>query len=101
MPTLYSLSLSEAPYYRRGVNLLAKTVASPWYFGYNEEVAISEKGAFTLAAPNVFYPWADKNGLRVSKGETLDSELSSELGRFNAYKLIMNWQLNRQINRQP
>lgn len=101
MPTLYSLSLSDTPYYRRGVNLLAKTVTSPWYFGYNEEVAISEKGAFSLAAPHSFYPWADQSGLLVAKGSAIDSDHRTELDRFNAYKSIMNWQLNRQINRQP
>jgi len=101
MPTLYSLSLSDTPYYRRGVNLLAKTVTSPWYFGYNEEVAISEKGAFSLAAPNSFYPWADQSGLLVAKGSAIDSDHRTELDRFNAYKSVMNWQLNRQINLQP
>lgn len=101
MPTLYALSLSDTPYYRRGVNLLAKSVTSPWYFGYNEEVAISEEGAFALAAPHTFYPWAGKDGLRVSAGKSIDPSLRPELDRFNAYKTIMNWQLNRQVNRQP
>jgi phosphoglycerol transferase MdoB-like AlkP superfamily enzyme len=101
LPTLYSLSLSDTPYYRRGVNMLAKDVASPWYFGYNEEVAITEKGAFTLAAPHSFFPWSDSESLRVANGKNISPDMLPEIERFKAYKSIMNWQLYRQVNRQP
>jgi hypothetical protein len=93
--------LSDTPYYRRGVNLLAKTVSSPWYFGYNEDVVITEKGAFSPASPEVFFSWQDQIGLLVKQEPFVDRTQRLELERLSSYKSLMSWQLNRQINHQP
>ena len=101
MPTLYALSLSDTPYYRRGVNLLAKNVSSPWYFAYNEAIGLSEEGAYLLTGQPAFYPWRDGTGLMVLAGANLDSKHRTELDRIMSYKSLLRWQLNRQVNRQP
>lgn len=101
MPTLYALSLSDAPYFRRGVNLLAKDVSSPWYFAYNEGLTLTEKGAYRPETPAAFYPWQDDKGLLVAGEQTLNETPHHELKRLGAYKSIMSWQLNRQVNCQP
>jgi len=101
MPTLYALSLSDTPYYRRGVNLLAKNVNSPWYFAYNEEIGLTEEGAYQLTGQPAFYPWRDGTGLMVLTGGNLDSKHRTELDRIMSYKSLLSWQLNRQVNRQP
>jgi hypothetical protein len=101
MPTLYALSLSDTPYFRRGVNLLAKNLSAPWYFAYNENLTLTEKGAYRLAKPTAFYPWQDDKGLLVKPERTMDTTLRLESERLDSYKSIMSWQLNRQVNRQP
>ncbi|MBN1901988.1 sulfatase-like hydrolase/transferase [Candidatus Sumerlaeota bacterium] len=101
MPTLYCLSLSDTPYYRRGVNLLAENVDSPWYFGYNEEIALTGEGAYQLTGNPAFYPWQDDESLMVSTGINLDEKHQATLDRILSYKSLMRWQLNRQVNRQP
>jgi phosphoglycerol transferase MdoB-like AlkP superfamily enzyme len=101
MPTLYALSLSDTPYFRRGVNLLAKNISAPWYFAYNENLTLTEKGAYRLAKPTAFYPWQDDKGPLVKPERTMDATQQLEAERLDSYKSIMSWQLNRQVNRQP
>ena len=101
MPTLYALSLSDTPYFRRGINMLAKTTASPWYFGYNEAIGLTEDGAYRVDGPPVFYPWKDRKGLAVAKEAVLSPSQSATLDRLHAYKSLLTWQLCRQVNKQP
>lgn len=101
LPTLYALSLSDTPHFSRGVNLLARDVESPWYFGFNESMVITPAGAFTFASPGIYFPWSDSGGLRVAGGARMDEALMGEYERFTSYKALLNWQLCRQVNRQP
>ena len=38
MPTLYQLSLSQAPYFQSGCDLLARHPDSGWCFGFNAPI---------------------------------------------------------------
>jgi phosphoglycerol transferase MdoB-like AlkP superfamily enzyme len=100
LPTLYSLSLSDVPYFRRGVNLFANEVAPPWYFAYNEELALTEHGAYQLRGVPAFYPWLDDESLFLAPARPFNAEQKAEHDRFLAYKALLTWQINRQVNNQ-
>ncbi|MBL0171043.1 MAG: sulfatase-like hydrolase/transferase [Gemmatimonadaceae bacterium] len=101
MPTLYALSLSDARYFHRGVNLLSRDAPlSPWYFGFNDALAISDAGAF-IAAGGEFRPWADTTGLRLGAAVTSSDSLTAQRMRFENFRALTWWQMNRQVNGQP
>jgi phosphoglycerol transferase MdoB-like AlkP superfamily enzyme len=100
LPTLYSLSLSDAPYFRRGVNLFANDITSPWYFAYNEELAFTEHGAYQLKGVPAYYPWLDDKSLLLAPARPFNNEQKAEHDRFLAYKALLTWQINRQVNNQ-
>jgi len=90
LPTLYSLSLSDTPYFRRGVNLFAKEVNPPWYFAYNEEVALTEQGAYQLRGVPAFYPWLDNESLLLAPARPFNDEQKTEYDRFFGLQSIIN-----------
>lgn len=100
LPTLYCLSLSDTPYFRRGINLFANNVTSPWYFAFNEELALTEDGAYPLTGVPTFYPWLDNESLFLASAKPFNNELKAEHDRYMAYKALLRWQINRQVNRQ-
>jgi len=100
LPTLYSLSLSDTPYFRRGVNLFAKDIDSSWNFAYNENVVLTENGAYQLKGVPAFYPWLDGESLLLASAKPFTTGQKAELDRFMAYNALLTWQINRQVNRQ-
>ncbi len=100
MPTLYCLSLSDTPYFRRGFNLLAEEKRSPWYFGYNPEMVVTDEGAWPLKGAATFLPWRDGEGLFVSTGGATGGDRLLERARWEAYGALLRWQLDRQINEE-
>ncbi|WP_145515720.1 LTA synthase family protein [Yersinia aleksiciae] len=96
-PTLYQLSLSEAPYYRTGCDLLSEKPDALWCQGYNPELMITQQGAFTLAGKGEFYPWIDKAGLLVGAAQPMDHEQEKTFTRWLAYTPLLSWQLNKQV----
>ncbi|AKP33047.1 LTA synthase family protein [Yersinia aleksiciae] len=96
-PTLYQLSLSEAPYYRTGCDLLSEKPDALWCQGYNPELMITQQGAFTLAGKGEFYPWIDKAGLLVGAAQPMDHEQEKTFTRWLAFTPLLSWQLNKQV----
>ena len=64
MPTLYQLSLSQAPYFQSGCDLLARHPDSGWCFGFNAPyLMLTQAGAYQPQRPSRIRPWAGPSGL--------------------------------------
>ena len=57
MPTLYQLSLSQAPYFQSGCDLLARHPDSGWCFGFNAPyLMLTQAGAYQPQRPSRIGP---------------------------------------------
>lgn len=97
MPTLYSLSLSNASYYQTGCNLTAPDIeANPWCgYGYNTELLILPQGFYHLDS-NQFYPWQQPDRLLAANAATPPPNIAENtINRGRAYTEFLEWQTNR------
>src|SRR5690606_16548059 len=100
-PTLYTLSLSDTPYYRTGCDMLAEAPDPIWCGGYNPEVAITREGAYGIKDSDDFRPWAGASGLMLGESQPMLPSQRQWRDRWNAYTDLLQWQLDRQVHSQP
>lgn len=100
MPTLYSLSLSEAEYLALGGrNLLAEDDDPSRAFGYNASIWIDEHGAYQ-AETGAFFAWDMQNPpLLSAELQTIGDKALLE--KIRAYPLLLRWQLNARLFGTP
>jgi phosphoglycerol transferase MdoB-like AlkP superfamily enzyme len=96
MPTLYSLSLSNAPYYSvGGRNMLAEHDDTAKAFGYNIRLFMDASGACTIGEDfsNTWYNWKDNWSLNP------DSEAipASRAEKIRDYENLYRWQINSRL----
>lgn len=101
LPTLYHLSLSEAPYYETGCNLTAPQAGSPWCgYGYNQEVLITENGFYHLHNQK-FHPWSRTKGdLHADAPEQPNESDLKHIKKGSVYTEFLEWQINRTVTAQ-
>ena len=101
MPTLYQLSLSQAPYFQSGCDLLARHPDSGWCFGFNAPyLMLTQAGAYQPQRPSRIRPWAGPSGLALAAERDATAEEWAEHVRLNAYPALMEWQINLQVQEQ-
>jgi phosphoglycerol transferase MdoB-like AlkP superfamily enzyme len=100
-PTLYTLSLSDTPYYRTGCDMLARQPDPIWCGGYNSEVAIAPEGAYAIKDSNEFRPWAGASGLELGEPQAMTPQQQAWQSRWATYTALLQWQINRQVHGQP
>ncbi|MBR8652985.1 sulfatase-like hydrolase/transferase [Achromobacter sp. Marseille-Q0513] len=101
MPTLYQLSLSQAPYFQSGCDLLSRHPNSGWCFGFNAPyLMLTQAGAYQPQRPSRIRPWAGPSGLALSAERDATAEEWAEHVRLNAYPALMEWQINLQVQEQ-
>ena len=97
MPTLYTLSLSQRPYFRTGCNLLGENPSdNPWCgYGYNSEATILPQGVID-PANGQFHPWQDeKKLLSAATAAPLPPEAAAVAERSKNYGAFLDWMINR------
>ncbi|HDL8538305.1 TPA: LTA synthase family protein [Yersinia enterocolitica] len=99
-PTLYQLSLSEAPYYRTGCDLLSEKPDPLWCQGYNPNLMITQQGAFSLSGKGEFHRWVDKEGLLLAAPQPMNEDQEKTFNRWQAFTSLLSWQLNKQVQEQ-
>ena len=95
LPTLYALSLSDAPYYSvGGRNLMAEHDDPARAFGYNVRLFIDAYGVSTVRPPLSRYAYGDV--LRLGKKlETISFPLQEE--KILAFEQLRRWQINARV----
>lgn len=98
LPTLYHLSLSEADYYNTGCNLLTLDPNSFWCnIGYNPNVVIDQKGAYSLSN-NTFSSWKNLKKLELNEPtDFITEEQILFIERWQSWGKLLHWQIIEQI----
>lgn len=96
MPTLFSVSLSNATYLNvGGRNLMANQDDPNKAFGVNTKVWINNDGVVSLEEPMRFYPW-NKNSLYLEP-QSAAAVPDDVKQKISAYHELMKWQLNYRV----
>jgi phosphoglycerol transferase MdoB-like AlkP superfamily enzyme len=96
MPTLYSLSLSNAPYYSvGGRNMLAEQDNPAKAFAYNIRLFMDANGACAIGEDfsNTWHTWKDKRSLK-SDSEAMPESVAEKI---RDYERLYRWQINARI----
>jgi len=96
LPTLYSLSLSDAPYYSvGGRNMLAEQDNPSKAFGYNIRLFMDANGVCSIGEDfsNTWHTWKEKRSLNPDS-EAIPESVAEKIRN---YEKLYRWQINARI----